>query len=61
MTNKNPWKSNTLEWTTPIEPTHGNWPGNLPVVHRWAYDYNKDDREYVMQHIPLKDGEVGDH
>lgn len=58
---KNPWHANTLEWTTPIEPIHGNWPGNLPVVHRWAYDYNKDDREYVMQHVPLKEGEVGDH
>lgn len=61
MTDKNPWKSNTLEWTTPIEPIHGNWPGNLPVVHRWSYDYNKDDREYVMQHVPLEEGEIGDH
>jgi cytochrome c oxidase subunit 1 len=61
MKTKNPWEANTLEWTTPIEPIHGNWPGNLPVVHRWAYDYNKDEREYVMQHVPLKEGEVGDH
>lgn len=58
---KNPWGATTLEWTTPIEPIHGNWPGNLPVVHRWAYDYSKDDREFVQQHIPLKEGEVGDH
>jgi cytochrome c oxidase subunit 1 len=61
MKTKNPWNANTLEWTTPIEPIHGNWPGNLPVVHRWAYDYNKDEREFVQQHIPLKEGEVGDH
>lgn len=61
MTDKNPWKANTLEWTTPIEPIHGNWPGNLPVVHRWSYDYNKDEREYVMQHVPLEEGEIGDH
>jgi cytochrome c oxidase subunit 1 len=61
MKTKNPWDANTLEWTTPIEPIHGNWPGNLPVVHRWAYDYNKDEREFVQQHVPLKDGEVGDH
>ncbi len=61
MKTKNPWQANTLEWTTPIEPIHGNWPGNLPVVHRWAYDYNKDEREFVQQHIPLKEGEVGDH
>ncbi len=23
---QNPWKSNTLEWTTPVEHIHGNWP-----------------------------------
>ncbi len=61
MKTKNPYDANTLEWTTPIEPIHGNWPGNLPVVHRWAYDYNKDEREFVQQHIPLAEGEVGDH
>jgi len=61
MKTKNPWNATTLEWTTPIEPIHGNWPGNLPVVHRWAYDYNKDEREFVQQHIPLKEGEIGDH
>jgi cytochrome c oxidase subunit I len=61
MKTQNPWDANTLEWTTPIEPIHGNWPGNLPTVHRWAYDYNKDEREFVQQHVPLKDGEVGDH
>lgn len=61
MKTKNPWQANTLEWTTPIEPIHGNWPGNIPAVHRWAYDYNKDDREFVQQHVPLKEGEIGDH
>jgi cytochrome c oxidase subunit 1 len=25
---QNPWKSNTLEWTTPVEHLHGNWPGD---------------------------------
>lgn len=38
---KNPWKSNTLEWTTPVKPVEGNWPGPLPVVYRWPYDYSK--------------------
>ena len=61
MTTKNPWGANTLEWTTPIEPIHGNWPGKIPVVHRWAYDYNKDEREFVPQVVPLAEGEVGDH
>jgi heme/copper-type cytochrome/quinol oxidase subunit 1 len=38
---QNPWKSNTLEWTAPVEHIHGNWPGAIPHVHRWAYDYSK--------------------
>jgi cytochrome c oxidase subunit I len=61
MTEKNPYGAATLEWTTPIEPIHGNWPGKLPSVHRWAYDYNKDEREFVAQHIPAKEGEEVDH
>jgi len=58
MTTRNPWGANTLEWTTPINPGHGNWPGKLPVVHRWAYDYGKDGEEFVTQITPLKEGEV---
>ena len=58
---KNPWKSNTLEWTTPVEHMHGNWPGEIPAVHRWAYDYSKPgyDEDFVPQDVPLKDGEIG--
>jgi cytochrome c oxidase subunit 1 len=26
---QNPWKSNTLEWTTPVEHIHGNWQRNV--------------------------------
>ena len=56
---KNPWKSNTLEWTTPVERIHGNWPGELPVVTRWAYDYSKPgaEEDYIPQTVPLKEGE----
>ena len=66
---QNPWKSNTLEWTTPVEHIHGNWPGKIPEVHRWAYDYSKrvdpndDDsdylhgQDYVLQTTPLLEGE----
>ncbi len=59
-TTQNPWKSNTLEWTAPIERMHGNWPGEIPEVHRWAYDYSKPgaDKDFVMQTEPLKDGET---
>jgi cytochrome c oxidase subunit 1 len=37
----NPWRATTLEWQTPeTPPPHGNWGKELPVVYRWAYDYN---------------------
>ncbi len=56
---QNPWKSNTLEWTTPVEHVHGNWPGDLPVVHRWPYDYSKPgaEEDYILQTVPLAEGE----
>jgi len=50
---QNPWQANTLEWTTPIRPGHGNWPGEIPEVHRWAYDYGKEGREFIPQTEPL--------
>ena len=58
-TTQNPWKSNTLEWTTPVEMGHGNWPGDLPIVHRWPYDFSKPgwDVDFVPQNVPLKEGE----
>ena len=57
---QNPWKSNTLEWTTPVEHVHGNWPGELPTVHRWPYDYSKPGAEddFIPQIVPLADGEI---
>jgi len=55
---KNPYGASTLEWTTPIEAGHGNWPGKLPVVHRWPYDYGKDGREYIMQTEEMGEGEI---
>ncbi len=56
---QNPWRSNTLEWTAPVEHMHGNWPGEIPHVHRWAYDYSKPghDDDFVPQNTPMKDGE----
>ncbi len=56
---QNPWKSNTLEWTAPVEHIHGNWPGEIPHVHRWPYDYSKPghDVDFVPQNVPLKEGE----
>ncbi|MCL4129571.1 UNVERIFIED_CONTAM: hypothetical protein GTU68_033450 [Idotea baltica] len=49
MKSLNPWGSATIEWTTPIEPGHGNWPGKIPEVYRWPYDYSKDGVEFVPQ------------
>ncbi len=59
----NPWRSNTLEWTAPVEHIHGNWPGEIPAVHRWPYDYSKPghDEDFVPQNVPMKDGEVELH
>ena len=56
---KNPWKSNTLEWTAPVEHIHGNWPGKIPEVHRWAYDYSKPGKkeDFVPQSTPIAKGE----
>ncbi|HHC79909.1 MAG TPA: cytochrome c oxidase subunit I [Flavobacteriia bacterium] len=62
---KNPWRANTLEWTAPVEHMHGNWPGEIPEVHRWAYDYSKTDEEgnlwggqdFTPQTIPIRTGE----
>jgi cytochrome c oxidase subunit 1 len=56
---QNPWNANSLEWTTPVEHVHGNWPGALPVVHRWPYDYSKPgaDTDFIPQDVPLAEGE----
>lgn len=56
---KNPWRSNTMEWTTEVEHIHGNWEGDIPHVYRWPYDYSKPgyEEDYVPQNIPLKEGE----
>ncbi|WP_343689798.1 cbb3-type cytochrome c oxidase subunit I [Chitinophaga sp.] len=57
LTTQNPWSATTLEWTTPINPGHGNWPGEIPEVHRWAYDYSKDGQDFIPQTVPLTDAE----
>lgn len=57
VTTTNPWASNTLEWTTPIRPGHGNWPGDIPEVHRWAYDYGKDGVDFIPQNVPVGENE----
>jgi cytochrome c oxidase subunit I len=57
VTTQNPWGANTLEWTTPIRPGHGNWVGEIPEVHRWPYDYAKDGRDFIPQTEPVGENE----
>ena len=61
----NPWKATSLEWQTPdTPPKHGNWGHELPVVHRWAYDYSVPGQaeDYVPQTVPASEVPVGrDH
>jgi cytochrome c oxidase subunit 1 len=48
----NPWRAASLEWQTPeTPPGHGNWGKELPVVHRWAYDYSVPgaEQDFVPQ------------
>ncbi|MTB53259.1 cbb3-type cytochrome c oxidase subunit I [Lewinella sp. W8] len=61
LTERNPYNANTLEWTTPVEVGHGNWPGKLPTVQRWAYDYGKDGREFISQVEPVGENESVAH
>ncbi|HRC32599.1 MAG TPA: cbb3-type cytochrome c oxidase subunit I [Bacteroidia bacterium] len=51
---QNPWNANTLEWTAPVEHLHGNWPGAIPTVHRWPYDYGKPGHheDFIPQTVP---------
>lgn len=58
LTTPNPWEATTLEWTTPINPGHGNWPGEIPEVHRWAYDYSKDGKDFIPQTVPVSPDEA---
>lgn len=53
----NPWNATTLEWTTPRFPKHGNWPGEIPAVYRWPYDYSKpgSKEDFIPQTIPYSE------
>jgi cytochrome c oxidase subunit 1 len=50
---KNPWKSNTLEWTADSPPPHGNWK-EMPTVYRGPYEYSVPGRseDYWPQSQP---------
>src|SRR5476651_1705548 len=54
---QNPWQANTLEWTAPVEHLHGNWPGEIPTVYRWPYDYSKPgaEEDFIPQTTPFSE------
>src|SRR6516162_8906397 len=55
---RNPWNSNTLEWTTTSPAPHGNFE-TTPVVYRWPYEYGYFDANEDSK-PQTKKGEPGD-
>jgi cytochrome c oxidase subunit 1 len=55
----NPWKSNTLEWTVPSPPVHGNFGAKIPVVHHGPYEYSLPGHteDYLPQDQALPNNE----
>ena len=56
---RNPWEANTLEWTTPTPPGHGNFDFQ-PVIYRGPYEYASPevDDDYYPQTQPPTGREV---
>jgi len=48
---RNPWQANTLEWTAPSPPPHGNWGATIPTVYRGPYEYSSPEvaEDYLPQ------------
>lgn len=49
---RNPWRANTLEWTTPSPPPHGNF--DIPIhVYRGPYEYSSPEsvKDYLPQNV----------
>ena len=51
---ENPWEANTLEWTAPSPPPHGNF-ATTPQVYRGPYEYSSPEVEedWLPQNRPL--------
>jgi cytochrome c oxidase subunit 1 len=47
---RNPWHANTLEWTAPSPPPHGNYE-TIPTVYYGPYEYSRPDmtEDYLPQ------------
>ncbi len=53
----NPWEANTLEWSAPSPPPHGNFVDS-PVVYRGAYEYSSPEvtEDFLPQDRELAPG-----
>ncbi len=49
----NPWRANSLEWSAPSPPPHGNFE-RMPVVYRGPYEYSSPESEedFLLQTEP---------
>jgi cytochrome c oxidase subunit I len=49
----NPWRANSLEWTAPSPPPHGNF-AITPIVYRGPYEYSSPEstEDFLMQDAP---------
>jgi cytochrome c oxidase subunit I len=59
---RNPWNANTLEWTVPSPPPHGNFEAT-PVVYRGPYEYGSPEaqEDYLPQTTPPAGGVHMEH
>ena len=50
----NPWNANTLEWSCPSPPPHGNFGDELPNCYRGPYEYSVPgrDEDFWPQNLP---------
>jgi cytochrome c oxidase subunit 1 len=53
----NPWRANSLEWTAPSPPPHGNFAAT-PVVYRGPYEYSSplSEDDFLPQNAPPAEG-----
>ncbi len=49
----NPWRANSLEWSVPSPPPHGNFE-RIPIVYRGPYEYSspESDEDFYPQFVP---------
>ena len=57
----NPWQANTLEWSAPSPPPHGNFVAT-PTVYRGSYEYSHPmaEQDYLPQTLPIEVAAAGE-